>query len=267
MNTAVFVLSTGRCGTQWLARFLEVNLGAAATVTHEPLHSAWSPREMLAAGTPDKLDEKLRRPIGEHLRFIREVLRERMYIECGHPSWSSVPYLVDTFAPDVRVIHLVRHPVPTAWSWLTHRAFCEPLLPHLPEKVLLSPFDEGVQFPEYRERWSSMSPFEKALYYWLEVNAFGRVHSRSAGEWLTLSFDELFDPAMQRRVLSFVTASEIDAEPKSPGHVDELRSLIEIEVDPMEIARHPEVLRLAVDLGFDPMRFDAERLRRRYAAV
>jgi hypothetical protein len=163
-----------------------------------------------------------------------------MYIECGHPSWSSVPYLIETFAPDVRIIHLVRHPVPTAWSWLTHRAFCTPLLPHLPEK---------------------------ALYYWLEVNTFGRIHSRSAGEWLTLSFDEMFDPAVQRRVLSFVTASEIDAEKKSPGQVDELRSLVEIEVEPMEIAGHPEVLRLATDLGFDPMRFDAERLRRRYAAV
>src|SRR5262249_42648763 len=153
MRGPTFVLSTGRCGTQWLARFFRENLGDAATVTHEPILDSWSKH-------PEDVDV--------HLRFIDDTLKRHGYIECGYALWKSIPFLIDRFAPDVRIIHLVRHPVPTAWSWLTHRAFCEPLLPHLPEKVLLSPFDEGVQFSQYRERWSSMSPYEKALYYWLE---------------------------------------------------------------------------------------------------
>lgn len=263
MSAAVFVLSTGRCGTQWLARFFEMNLGPAATVTHEPLHSAWASREMLAAKTPDRLDGELREPIEEHLQFIREVLGDRMYIECGHPLWSAVPYLIDAFSPDVRIIHLVRHPVPTAWSWLTHRAYCRPLMPHLSEKVLLSPFDEGVQFPQYRERWTSMSPYEKALYYWLEVNALGR-RERHRSKWLTVRFEDVFGAEEQRRVLSFLGREVPD--PVSPGHVDELRAIIEFEIDPGEVSRHAEVLRLAVELGFDPLQFDAGQLRCRYTA-
>ena len=265
MSVAVFVLSTGRCGTQWLARFLQLNLGDAATVTHEPLHSAWSPREMLAARTPDRLEEQLREPIDEHLESIREVLLQRMYVECGHPVWSAVPFLIEAFAPHVRVIHLIRHPVPTAWSWLTHRAFSRPLLPHLGEKVLLSPFDGGVQFPEYRDRWASMSPFEKALYYWLEVNAFAqRVQPTGGSGWLTLSFEEMFREDSRRRVLSFLDPSSTGREPLDPGYVDELHSVSEHEVDPGEIERHPAVMRLAAEFGFDPLRFDAERLRGRY---
>ena len=262
MNTAVFVLSTGRCGTQWLAQFLQMNLGATATVTHEPLHSAWSAREMLGAGSPEKLDEELREPIEEHLDFIREQLRERMYIECGHPLWSALPFLIDTFSPDVKVIHLVRHPVPTAWSWLTFRAYCKPLMPHLGEKILVSPFDEGAHFPQYRERWPSMSPYEKALYYWLEVNSLG-LRERGRAPLLTVRFEDLFDVETQRRLMAFLGGP---AEFETPGHVDELRALIEFDIDPTQIKNHPEVVALAKQFGFDPLRFDADRLRRRYTA-
>jgi hypothetical protein len=30
-----------------------------------------------------------------------------------------------------------------------------------------------VLFPGYRELWRTLAPYEKALYYWAEVNAFG----------------------------------------------------------------------------------------------
>ncbi len=266
MSAAVFVLSTGRCGTQWLARFLGLNLGERATVTHEPIHAAWSPREMLGARDPGNLPPRLREPIDRHLQSIRDVLRGRTYVECGYPLWSAVPFLIETFAP-VRIMHLVRHPVPTAWSWLTHRAFCPPLLPHIAEKTLLSPFDGGVQFPEYRRRWSAMSPFEKSLYYWLEVIAF-ELHLRAAGTttWLTLTFDEMFGGEAQRRILEFVTASKFESGPESLGSIDEQHALTEQQVDPREIENHPAVMRVAAELGFDPLSFDVQRLRERYDA-
>lgn len=261
--TAVFVLSTGRCGTRWLARFFELNLGAAATVTHEPIHDDYSPRQMLGAKNPSNLDAVLREPIEEHVQSIRDVLATRTYIECGHPAWSSIPYLVDTFKPDVRVIHIVRHPVPTAWSWMTHRAFCEPILPHIAERVLLSPFDAGVRFPEYRERWSRMSPFEKSLYYWLEVNAFGKSARSELGvPWLTLSFDELFSLDAQQRLMKFVGPAREELE--SPAVVDDARFTCEIPVDPREIGNHLEVLQLAADFGFDPLRYELPALQKRY---
>ena len=108
-----------------------------------------------------------------------------------------------------------------------------------------------------------MSPYEKALYYWLEVNAFAkRTQSEVGIEWLTLSFEDLFDSASQKRVLAFAGAASENS--KNPGIVDELQFVSEIAVNPMEIANHPPFLKLAGDFGFDPLQFDVEQLRRRY---
>ena len=268
MNAATFILSTGRCGTQWLAHFFEVAAGDSFAVTHEPLESLYVPRRMLAAKSPSNLPPEDREPIEEHLASIENVLKKTSYIECGHPCWSSIPFLIDHLKQDVRIIHLVRHPVPTAWSWLTHRAYCPPLYPALPEKILLSPFDTGAHFPEYRGRWGTMSPYEKALYYWLEVNAFGlRLSEEARAKWLTVSFEELFARATQERLLEFVGAEPGRADLASlGGQVDRLRAYSELAVDPFQIAAHAEILRLAERFGYDPLRFDAQALKHRYFA-
>jgi hypothetical protein len=127
LNEALFVFSTGRCGTQWLARVLGRSGGERVQVTHEPLHSDYASRAMLGAGDPSRLDPGDAQPILEHVAHIEATLATGAYIECGHPSWSSLSYLLRRFAGRVRVLHLVRHPVPTAWSWVTHRAYCPPL--------------------------------------------------------------------------------------------------------------------------------------------
>ena len=267
MNAATFILSTGRCGTQWLANFFEVAAGPSFKVTHEPLESLYVPRRMLAAKSPSNLSPDDREPIEDHIRWIENALNATSYIECGHPCWSSIPYLIDRFKQDARVIHLVRHPVPAAWSWLTHRAYCPPFHPSLPEKVLLSPFDAGTQFTEYRERWGTMSPYEKALYYWLEVNAFGRRLSENArAKWMTVRFEDLFETAMQERLLAFVGAPPLGNHASRGEHIDRLRAYVEVSVNPFKIADHPAVLRLAEEFGYDPLRFDAEALKRRYLA-
>jgi hypothetical protein len=44
MNAATFVLSTGRCGTQWLAKNLTDHYGDLLAVTHEPHQREYLPR-------------------------------------------------------------------------------------------------------------------------------------------------------------------------------------------------------------------------------
>src|SRR4051795_10208585 len=141
MSEALFVLSTGRCGTQWLASLFERGGGDRADVRHEPLGSDYAARQMLAAGDPARLGSELAGPILAHIEEIERVLETSSYIECGHPAWSTVPYLIRRFPGRIRIVHLVRHPIPTAWSWVTQLAYCPPMAPHFPEKVLLSPFD------------------------------------------------------------------------------------------------------------------------------
>ena len=263
MTQALFVISTGRCGTQWLADVLATQLGPAAEVAHEPLDSDYSARVMLAAGDPARLDPNDGAPILAHVAHIERTLEKRHYVECGWPLWSTLPHLLERFAGRARVIHLVRHPVPTALSWLTHRAYIPPLMPHLAEKILLAATDDGVQFPHWGAMWSSLTPYEKALYWWLEVNAFAlRLEARTTAPWLRVRFEDMPQPAMLDAILDFAGAPR-DHDPL-PGAIDEFRSVLESWPDPSQVSHHPDVIRTAAVLGYDALAFDASRLRARY---
>lgn len=263
-NHALFVLSTGRCGTQWLADAIARRLGDNVVVTHEPLDNDYAPRAMLSARDPENLDEDAAEPLLDHVDFIEEVLQSRPYVECGHPCWSSIPYLMRRFEGRVRVVHLVRHPVQTAFSWLTHLAYCPPPAPHMREKILLSPFDEGVRFASYRDRWSALTPYEKALYYWLEVNTLGcEVAS------FRVRYEDLFEPQTLDRIIAFADITSAAAgKMRSPQQiVDRFHHVSPNWFDPYLIERHPDVLDLATRMGYEPLVFDEAALRRRYRMI
>lgn len=261
MNVATFVISTGRCGTQWLAETLKQAAGESAVVTHEPLGASYPSRQLLGATTVAAPDPGMAEVLIEHVGEVERVLEDKPYIECGHPLWSSLPYLLERFAGRARVIHLVRHPVPTAWSWLTQRAYCPPLAPHLPERIPLSPFDEGVQFTSFRAGWTSLSPFQKSLFYWAEVNAFAMSLQRKGGvPWMRVRIEDLFSGERLTELLTFVGLPPIAA---APPVVDRFRFLAN-DCDPQSIIQLAEVVEVSRALGYDPLDFDAGQLRRRY---
>jgi hypothetical protein len=118
--------------------------------------------------------------------------------------------------------------------------------------VLISPFDKGVSFAGYRERWSAMLPFEKCLFYWAEVNAFAlRLEERFAGPWLQLRYEDLFHADGAAKLLAFL------GQPASAGFLtartereDRLHFLSESSCDPRLLDRHPEMVALAHRLGY-----------------
>lgn len=262
MNQALFFLSTGRCGTQWVAEVLADAYGERALVSHEPLGDDYAPRMMLAARDPARLDPESRDAVMAHVEEIERTLAERHYVECGHPLWSTLPYLLDRFAGRARVVHLARHPVPTALSWVTMNAYTAPFAQHLQERVLLSPFDEGTHFTDYRDRWDSLTPYEKCLYYWAEVNAFGlRLQERTATPWLLLRFEDLADGQVQRLFDFAGTTANANA---VRGARDKFHYLASVWSDPGLIEQHPVVMDLARRIGYDPLAFDTVKLRKRY---
>jgi hypothetical protein len=272
MTAATFVLSTGRCGTQWLTQALAVAAGAAARVEHEPLHNGYCPREMFGARTPERLPGAARDVVLGHVATIERELETRDYIETGHPCWSSVPWLCERLAGRVRVIHLVRHPVPTACSWLSHGAFVPPWLPHLRVKELLSPMDAGVAFPEYRERWPALTPFEKCLYYWGEVNALGlRLERAGRVPWLRVRYEDLFGEAGAGElasVLRFLRMPEAPVARMDRGErVDRHHFALGGLPDFTALDSHPRLAAVAAELGYDWQAFSVEELGRRFGGA
>ena len=266
MPFVTFVLSTGRCGTQWLAHHLSAAGAPALSVDHEPLDNSYHPRLMIGVQDPASLEAGFSAPILAHADEIERRLDSGSHVECGHPCWSTIPWFARRFAGRVRVIHLTRHPVPTACSWLTHQAYCPPFLPHLQEKVLLSPFDAGVRFPEYQEVWPSLTPYEKALYYWTEINAFGLALEQNLGvPWLRLKYEELFGGngiAALHDFLGLPPASPETDDRRT--QVDQYRYLAAGLDDWQAITRHPRTLHTSQQLGYDPLSVNASALQQRY---
>jgi hypothetical protein len=268
MTHAAFVLSTGRCGTQWLASHFKRAFAEQLSVEHEPLHIAYEPRKMLKRSEPNDTSDPQK--ILDHADEIERRLMRGSYLECGHPCWSAIPFFARRFPGQVRVIHLVRHPAPTAFSGLTHLRYCPPLLPGIhQEKTPLSPTDEGVRFPEYRERWAALTPFEKCLYYWLEVNAFGVNQQTQLGvPWLRLRYEDLFAGDGLQRLTEFLELPvQQSTHLRIDQQVDEYRSLTNQLPDLRAIERHERVLELARKFGYDPLQVNESGLRRRYNGV
>lgn len=268
MPTATFVLSTGRCGTQWLTEALANAMGERARVEHEPLHNRYHPRRMLGAREPEALGEAAARPILTHVADIERELETRDYIETGHPCWSSLPWLARRLAGRIRIVHLVRHPVTTACSWVSHGAFVPPLLPHLPVKELISPEDAGAGFGEYREAWPTLGAFEKCLVYWAEVNAFGlRLERAAATPWLRVRYEDVFSGSGDglTRLLDFVGAPEGALARIDRGEqVDQHRFALERWPEVERIARHPRIVELAEELGYEATDFSRAGLAARF---
>jgi hypothetical protein len=260
-STLTFILSTGRCGTQWIAQTLKKFYSEVLEVAHEPLHDAYEPRSMLAVSAG--LSATPPRSVREHADRLTDL--DKPYLEAGHPCWSSIPWLTRELGVRVRVVHLVRHPLPTSLSWLTHRAYEKPLMPHLNEKILLSPFDLGIAFDEYRSNWGRLTPIEKCLYYWTEVNAFALRIRCPAQSWLTVSYENLFSGNGLMDLLDFL---ELSPNPEVLAYrarcVDEYRYVTRSDQGWHMIENIPQTIDIAGQLGYKMPDVDKVSLHRRY---
>ncbi len=265
MNTAIFFLSTGRCGTQWIAANLLAVCKESAVVEHEPLHDRYYPR-LMRKGLEQTGNAT---EIIAHCDRIEEVLKHQSYIECGWPVWGAIPYLLQRFEGRIRIVHLVRHPIPVACSWVSHRAFCPPLIPGFPgfrEKVLASPFDEATAFRIFCDRWEGMNPFEKSMFFWLEVNALGlKLEQTCTAPWLRVRFEDLFNGNVLQDLAGFLKLpSPVSFTQERENSRDAYHYVCDNWWNPQDIQKYPEFIELALRLGYDPLDFDEAKLRRRY---
>lgn len=268
---ACLVFSTGRCATQWLAdRLMGIDATASATANTTVVHEAWQDhaltRRLIAmAGNPHavRAEDKLL----AHAERIEAALTQGRYVETGFPIWPALPWLTRRLQGRVRIVHLTRHPVTTALSWLSHGAWQPPLLPHLPAgRVLIEADDAGVIHPEYRARWAQLAPYDKALFHWAEVHAAAlRLEAQADFPWLRLRFEDLFSAAGGERLAAFLNVpAERFGRQARQQRVDAWHSLIMTPVHWRDIARHPAVLALCDPLGYDPMAVDLDALRARF---
>lgn len=166
---AAFV-STGRCGTRRLAAGMRA-IYPGVTVAHAPIGAAYAPRRYFRRyDDPDAIlavDE-----VSRHIGRIGGC--GRPYVETGWPLLAAIPLLAARFAERLRVVHLTRHPVPSALSHLAAGTYAGSGRDDAYTRLAtLGPRDPNVCQPEYAATWDQLSPYEKCLFWWTEVNLFG----------------------------------------------------------------------------------------------
>lgn len=267
MPRVFLFLSTGRCGTQWLASALGDLYGDRAEVEHEPLGPDYRPRRFLRSY--ERLDEMLEVPaIRDHLRRVERTIEERPYIETGWPCYAAVPLFSRIFGDRLSLVRILRHPVPTAVSLVTH-GFWSGRADAYATEAILDPWSEGVVQSDYARRWRDMSPYEKCLFWWTELHLYADELSagRFEGPFLDIRFEDLFDESGTAldELVSFLGLPSEDSLARATGRrKDDRRRRTNVPFSWREIFDHPGTLAVAERHGYRVRWQDDLSLRERY---
>lgn len=268
----VFFLSSGRCGTQRIASMLGSCYADRVVARHEPIEMAYAPRHFLRR---EDLEPQLAASdrIREHFAAIDAILAAGgRYVETGWPALAWLPYLAHRHRrAGFRIVHLVRHPVPTALSLATHGFHAgRGSRSRLAE---LHPEDPGTRHgAEYLAPWHGLSRFEKCLFQWLEIHRYAlELEEELSGvPWLRLRFEDLFaagEPSRAAidRLLGFLDLPvRSDALDRMQVSYDRFRATSP-ELGRWQIGRASAPLgALCERLGYDFEAVDPGALRQRY---
>jgi hypothetical protein len=262
----VMFLSTGRCGTQWLTAALR-ELYPAIVAAHEPIGPLYRPRRYFRRyRDPAAILEVPE--VAEHVLGIEGA--GRPYVETGWPLFPALPLLGHRLRERLRIVHLTRHPVPSALSHLAHQSYAgSPREDAYTRLATLAPWDPGVFAPEYRDCWEQLTAYEKCLFWWGEVHQFGLElpHRLPGIPFLRVKSEAMLagEPATLAELLEFMQLPWDERWCELAGRVvDRWRHHTDAELDPLAIHRHRRAVDVAHALGYDMASLDVAALSERY---
>lgn len=175
----VMNLGVGRSGTTFVYNRLAAVLGDQAYVLHEDISArAAQRRRFFRCYEADRIGAALAEPaIRQWLDKIRTLAEARPVVITGSTTNHLAPVMHRVCGGQLRTIHIFRHPIRVsaasfvgAWS---HHWGELPSFEADPASPVLTPDDPHARFRMTTERWSSLGPFARIAYSWLERTAAG----------------------------------------------------------------------------------------------
>lgn len=259
-------MSAGRCATQWLASVLSDEYDDLAVVTHEPLGPRYRPRETLR----DEGGQRRVRSEEEfilHVDFIMQVTEAYSYVETGWPAFGMMPVLLGEFEGRIRLAWLTRHPVHSAISLATLGLYAGRDDEYM-RLAMLDPACPGVSQKSYVDRWDGLSPYEKCLFQWTEINLYAEELIRSHPEVpsFIMRYEDLF--VEDQPLAGLVSLAGLPARDGIFAArrltIDVVRSRLDVVPEWEKIFDHPASVALASRLGYD-LAVDEGSLNERYS--
>jgi hypothetical protein len=269
MKEVVLFVTTGRTATHWLARTLSSLYSDLAIVIHEPISWHYMPNRFFRQY--DRIEEQLNIPkIREHIEHVKCNTKEKTQIDVDWMVCSAIPVFVEVFGPRLKVIHLHRHPVFTALSLLTLNWYQPQFYAqqHTWRDVCtFEAFFPGTIHKRFADIWSDLTPYEKCLFHWAEINAYAFELQDKFPEvpFYRLKTEDMLDGSSGtlRSLLEFINLPyRLGIEDALSKVVDPLHHKAHIGFDWRYIYRHPEVVELAERLGYNLKDMRDEELAR-----
>jgi len=256
MHPIVLTMSTGRCGTTFLEKTFKLNYGEDNHwVSHEYLR-----QQVTEVGVYHRCyqPECQRQMANDTIRGLldrwREISTRGPVVDFGWTMRSLVPYFHDVLGDQFKAIYIHRHPVEVAASFKLIGSYS---IYNSPQWAI-TPFHPRALYPGFQDRWATMTPFEKCLYLWLEVNAFAlEVRQRYPDlQFLQLDSKDLFKSDQMLNSIAEFTGFPLPEDGLRRSTERNRRELFVHERRPIEdewerYERHPEVIDLACRLGYN----------------
>ena len=182
---SVFVMSTGRTGTETLARLLDLSPHIEAF--HEPPPQLLAERKE-AFGQVWARPRKFAR-IFSHARawpIAKSRFRNRLYAEASARLTFFAPVIANVM-PEAKFVCLYRHAADVVRSGMRREWYTG----HMSDRHRIEPWPDDPAF----DSWQSWAPFERICWYWDAYNRFAlQVRERLGSERiLMLRSEDLFD--------------------------------------------------------------------------
>jgi hypothetical protein len=261
----VAFLSSGRCGTRWIASGLR-ELYPGLDVEHHAIGPLYKPRRYFRRyEDPEAILE-----VPEVARHVERIERsDHPYVETGWPLFAALPLLADRLEDRLRIVHLTRHPVPTALSHLAHQFYAGSRRDDgYTRFATLGARDPGVSQSFYASSWDQLSPYERCLFWWTEVHLFGiEFPGRDADvPFMRIKSEEIMSGSREaiERLLEFMDLPWDPAWLSRDRVIDRWHQHADRYVDPLQVHRHPTTADVARELGYDISHLNAGELEARY---
>ncbi len=191
MAKVIYFMSTGRCGTQFLARMLG-KADQNTMVVHEGAGPNYKSATVFQSAEFESVISQTHQ-IRQQFEIIDQQLAAGgSYIDTGWPAYAWGPYFEKRFGAAFQFIHLLRNPFATAASMTTH-ALLGDGDDSLSNGGIIRPHQPNVSFPEFQTDYADFSYFERGLYHWLEVHSFLKNQHASPAFLGVFRFETLFD--------------------------------------------------------------------------
>lgn len=176
-SNPVFVLSTGRCGTLWLTKLLE--LAPNFNVHHEP-RPEMGFAAPIAYSNPSNLELLKGIFLGGRYELIREAyILNKRYIETNNRATFLAPAIYQLF-PNARFVHLIRSPYKFVASGLSRGWYTKNII-----------HDDSRPLPPTQLQLSQQ---QKILWLWNQTNSFIEQFGASlpANQFVTVKSEDIF---------------------------------------------------------------------------